>query len=146
MNRTQLGIAFSLVAFILSLVWYFTFFTPNIKDIQMSFKSQELSKGNIQFEGFVTNTANSNASEVTIFVKIYDLKFADADLDGSYLYEEIATVKNLKAGETRPIIFRFKHDHDQLEGYPANYNNGKGFNYTIDWDNYKWRVGIANIK
>lgn len=146
MNRTQLGIAFSLVALVLSLIYYFTFFSPKPEDIQMSFKSQEISNGYIQFEGFITNTASSAVSEATVFVKIYDIKFNNPDLNGSYLYQEVETVKNIKAGETRPIIFRFKQGNNQLEGYPANYNNGEPFNFTPDWSNYKWRVGIKNLK
>jgi hypothetical protein len=146
MNRTQLGIAFSLIAFMLSLVYYFSYFSPDIEDIQISVKSEELSYGHIQFEGFITNTGSADISEATVYVKISNIEFSDEDLNGSYLYDEVKVVKNLKAGETRPVIFRFKVGKDQIKGYPPKYNGGKPFRFTVYFTNYKWRVGVAAIK
>jgi hypothetical protein len=146
MNRTQLGIACLVTTAILSSILYLTYFSPDVEDLQISVKQEKLENGNFQYEGFVTNTGRANISEAVIYLKIFDIKFSDPALNGSYLYKEVFTVKNLKAGETRPFIFRYTLGENQLKGYPEDYNDGNPFTFTVDWSIYKWRVGVVAVK
>ncbi|WP_143161991.1 hypothetical protein [Phormidesmis priestleyi] len=90
------------------------------------------------FDGTVTNTSNIDVKEFSIKVKgtvsgwgIYPKEGSNLlpicqSLKGSQFVDNIGRVKNLKAGETRPIVLSFRYDEATFyfpKDFPEDYKN-----------------------
>jgi hypothetical protein len=148
MNSIQKTLFIFLTTLVLGLTTYFyTGHEPKVEDIQINVKTEYLAPGSVRFEGTIINTGDLDIEGCTVAAGIRELNFLDEDLSNCELMSTIAEVKNLKARETRSVVWYFNSDKSHLEGVPKGYNNDAPFTYRVNWaTNFKWRVWIAAVK
>jgi hypothetical protein len=148
MNSMQKTLFIFLTTLVLGLAAYFyTNRETKIEDVQINITSEYLAPGSVRFEGTIINTGDRDIEECTIAAKIWELKFYDEALSNCKLVSTIAKVRNLKARETRLVVWYFNSDNSDLENIPKGYNNNEPFTYTASWANCcRWRVFVASVK
>jgi len=144
---TQRNIFLALTAFALALFTGLYFRPgPKAEDVEINVKQEKLAPGSLRFEGTILNTSARDISEVTVSAAITNLSFTDDALNGCGLESRIAKVKNLKAGETRAVIWYFTHDENQLRCGRRVYPDRETVTYTVFWDEYRWTVWVSEVK
>ncbi|MBV9211358.1 MAG: hypothetical protein JOZ52_12045 [Acidobacteria bacterium] len=108
-------------------------------------KEEKISPGSLRFEGTIMNTGSINISRLVVAADISELSFEDAELNGCQLESRIAEIRNLKAGESRSVIWHFTHSPNQLR-CGRKVHNGESFDYTVDWTHYRWNVKVVEIE
>ncbi|HEV2859605.1 MAG TPA: hypothetical protein VGX48_01205 [Pyrinomonadaceae bacterium] len=120
---------------------------PKVGDVELNIKAEYQAPGAVMFEGTIMNTGDADIEECVIGARISGVKFEDEALSNCEMVSTIATVRNLKARETRDVVWYFNHDDSHLEKIPAGYNDGAAFTYTVYWTpNFRWRLSVAGVK
>jgi hypothetical protein len=142
----QRAIFIAIAAIALALLLHFYFHRgPEAKDVEINVKEEQIAPGSLKFEGTIINTGAANISKVVVAADISELKFDDDALRGCKLEAPIAEIRNLRAGETRAVIWYFNQGEDQLRcGRPV--HEGEAFTYKTDWSNFRWKVGVIEIE
>jgi hypothetical protein len=154
MNSTQKLLFIFLTTLTLGLAAYFyahgqyyAHGQPKIEDVEINLTAEPTAPGCVRFEGAIINTGEREIEECTVTARISKVRFYDEALRDCEMVSTIAKVKNLKARETRSVVWYFNDYESNLDGIPKGYNNDAPFNYRVDWANgFRWRVGIAEVK
>lgn len=110
---------------------------PKPEDIELNVAATLLGGSNFRAEGTVTNTSNIDIKEFSIKVIVSGIQVHDREnyndpspvcqsANGGKYVATINTVKNLKSGETRPVLFGFSFDDMNYhfpEDFPEGYKN-----------------------
>src|SRR5215210_7086025 len=123
-----------LAAITLSLFFRFYFHrNPKAEDVEINVKEEKIAPGSLRFEGTITNTSTTDISKAVVAAEISELSFKEDELHGCWLVSPIAEIRNLKAGETRAVIWYFNQGKNQLRCGRQVYRDRELFDYTVYW-------------
>ncbi len=144
-NQKHLFLALTTVALAFFLGLYFHT-GPKAEDVEINVRQEKNAPGSLRFEGNIINTGAKDISEVTVTATITQLRFDDPALDGCALQSPIATVRNLKAGEAREVIWYYEQGDGHLRCGRTIHPNQETFTYTTYWNSFKWNVWVSKVK
>ncbi len=145
MNQKHLFLALTTVALALFLRLYFHT-GPKPQDVEINVKQEKIAPGSLRFEGNIMNTGAKDISEVIVSATINELRFDDPALEGCALESPIATVRNLKARETREVIWYYEQGDGHLRCGRRVHPEQETFTYRTYWNNFKWNVWVSKVK